>query len=464
MKLSPWTQLKLSLRNANQWLHSTPDRALEQAYNAALMIKAIEEEHFKGQKISAESVDYGETVIAYFNTELQKYLKIISMRLIQFNASRTLLSLSDLTSPSSKKTRTPYFPAPTTPPQTYDVQVIDTQNEPAIILEKLKFIDSVTAKYLSPDLNSPVSSIATASTSTSKALLDPKKNAKTQRQIEEIELENDLTGDFDSNSPSTRFLPRSLLGTLNRIRNELDPEAEQSMLKNFRRSKVKTIISIRFILLLILVPLLTQQMTKNFVIGPVVDALRPIENTPIFLNADMEEDAFIELKRFEEKLEFEHLIGFSPKLDDEEKEALLQQKAMDLAVEYQDQSSGAIKNIFADILSFIAFGMIITSNKRDVEVVKSFMDDIVYGLSDSAKAFIIILLTDMFVGFHSPHGWEVLLEGLARHVGLPESREFIFLFIATFPVILDAVFKYWIFRYLNRSSPSAVATYKNMNE
>jgi hypothetical protein len=92
------------------------------------------------------------------------------------------------------------------------------------------------------------------------------------------------------------------------------------------------------------------------------------------------------------------------------------------------------------------------------------MDDVIYGLSDSAKAFVIILFTDVFVGFHSPHGWEVILEGVSRHLGLPENRQFIFLFIATFPVILDTVFKYWIFRYLNRSSPSAVATYKNMNE
>jgi hypothetical protein len=88
----------------------------------------------------------------------------------------------------------------------------------------------------------------------------------------------------------------------------------------------------------------------------------------------------------------------------------------------------------------------------------------VYGLSDSAKAFIIILFTDIFVGFHSPHGWEVILEGLSHHWGLPANRDFIFLFIATFPVILDTIFKYWIFRYLNRISPSAVATYHNMNE
>ena len=112
----------------------------------------------------------------------------------------------------------------------------------------------------------------------------------------------------------------------------------------------------------------------------------------------------------------------------------------------------------------IAFVVIISTNKREVEVLKSFIDDVIYGLSDSAKAFIIILLTDMFVGFHSPHGWEVILENIARHFGLSESKDFNFLFIATFPVILDAVFKYWIFRYLNRSSPSAVATYKNMNE
>ena len=97
-------------------------------------------------------------------------------------------------------------------------------------------------------------------------------------------------------------------------------------------------------------------------------------------------------------------------------------------------------------------------------MIKSFLDEIAYGLSDSPKAFLILLLTDIFVRYHSPHGWEIILEGVARHLGLPENRDFNFLFIATFPVILDTVLKYWIFRYLNRISPSSVATYKNMNE
>jgi hypothetical protein len=70
----------------------------------------------------------------------------------------------------------------------------------------------------------------------------------------------------------------------------------------------------------------------------------------------------------------------------------------------------------------------------------------------------------MFVGFHSPHGWVVILEGLAEHLGLPPTEYTVFIFIATVPVILDTIFKYWIFRYLSRISPSALATFKEMNE
>lgn len=464
MKFSPWFRFKRSLESANQWLLDTPERALAEAYEAALMIRSLEEKHFKGEKIGAESVDYGDTVLAYFKTELQKYLKIIEMRLIEFNVSRTVVSLSDFSIPGRRRRMTGYFPPSAETSNTYDVEVIQGEGPSLPVLEKLKFIDQVTAKYNSSSLNSSAT-VSPRPISGKSNLSNRKKAEKVQEQSVTSLTPNDQESEsLDDTVPDSRFLPRSLLGTLDRIRNELDPQAEQSMLKKFQKSRIKTIVSIRFILLLILIPLLTQHLTKNFFIGPIIDTLRPINSGTIFLNTDMEEDAFIKLKRFEERLEFEELIGIVPQLGRDEKDTLIEKKALEIATEYQQQSSGAIKNIFADLLSLVVFGLIIKTNKRDVDVVKSFMDDLVYGLSDSAKAFIIILLTDMFVGFHSPHGWEILLEGLARHVGLPESREFIFLFIATFPVILDAVFKYWIFRYLNRSSPSAVATYKNMNE
>ncbi len=45
------------------------------------------------------------------------------------------------------------------------------------------------------------------------------------------------------------------------------------------------------------------------------------------------------------------------------------------------------------------------------------------------------------------------------HLGFARNKHIISCFVSTFPVILDTVFKYWIFRHLNRISPSIVANY-----
>ena len=198
--------------------------------------------------------------------------------------------------------------------------------------------------------------------------------------------------------------------------------------------------------------------------GPVVDYYRDQTQAEVFLNVEMEEEALHELQQFEERLRFEVILGKVAALSETQLEEQVLAKALDIEEEYRERSAESVQNVFADIFAVLAFSMLLSTCKRQVAILKAFIDEIVYGLSDSAKAFIIILFTDMFVGFHSPHGWEVLLEGLSRHLGFPANRDFIFLFIATFPVILDTVFKYWIVRYLNRISPSAVATYKNMNE
>jgi hypothetical protein len=453
MNTSPWHRILKYLYSAHQWYRETPDRALEQAYDAALAIKAIEDEHFGGQKISARSGDYGHSTLSYFKSELQKYLKVIETRMVEFNASRFFLELPDRVGAKPKAGHSPDR-------HQYGLH-LDNKEQASLIFEKLEFIDGVTDKYINNSRSTAIVPVVTsvnqqvkATNSTSQP--DANKGTANSVQIHE--------GEVDIYSEEVNLLPRSLLGTLNRITKELDPEAEKEVVKNFRNSKVKTVISLRFILLLILVPLLTNQLSKNFIVGPVVDHFRVKQNAPVFLNINLEEEAFQELERFEQHLKFDRLIGRAPSLSLEETENKIAEKAVELAEEYGSESGGAIKNIFADLISFIAFAAILLTNKKEIEILKSFMDDVIYGLSDSAKAFVIILFTDIFVGFHSPHGWEVILEGLSRHLGLPENRQFIFLFIATFPVILDTVFKYWIFRYLNRSSPSAVATYKNMNE
>ncbi len=447
MKNSVFSQKIYSfLLDTYRWYLQTPERSLHQAYDAALKIKEIENKHFNGNKIDIDSAMYSNSVMDYFESDLNKLLKTAKMRLTEFRASRWFLNEENQKAAQKAGIEHP---------------------SPSLVLEKLNFIDQVISKYtiipeqitskalVAKPPNIPVDVISDDKLLRVNApMLPPKIPTQGLDKRPKPKRKADTMG----------VLPRSILSTITRLQVELDPNSEQEVIQNFRQAQRRTIISIRFILLLIIVPLLTHQIAKAFVVGPLVEEFRETEQIQIFLNSEMEEEALVELHRFEEKLKFENLITKAPPLLPERMEIELKNRAVELAEEFRNESSNAIKNVFADIFSVVAFIWLLVVSKSSIAVIKDFFDHIVYGLSDSAKAFIIILFTDIFVGFHSPHGWEVLLEGVSRHWGLPANRDFIFLFIATFPVILDTIFKYWIFRYLNRISPSAVATYRNMNE
>ena len=262
----------------------------------------------------------------------------------------------------------------------------------------------------------------------------------------------------------TGVIPRSISKIVERFKKELNPNSEVEAIEEFKIARYQTLTSIRYIIILLIMPILINQISKTFIIGPIVDYCWNKTEHNIFINESQEERAFAELERFEEKLHFEMLVGKTDSNSTLSINTQISNKALELAIKYNLESCNAIKNIISDCLSIAVFILLIIISKRQFTILKSFINELIYGLSDTAKAFLIILFTDMFVGFHSPHGWEIIIEAILRHFGLAESREFIFIFISTFPVILDTIFKYWIFRYLNRISPSAVATYHNMNE
>ncbi|PPJ63534.1 proton extrusion protein PcxA [Cuspidothrix issatschenkoi] len=414
----------------------TPERALDTAYQAAIQIKEIEDKHFNGNKIDPEFTIHSSSVMDYFQTDLQKLLKTVRMRLTEFKTSRWFANESK---------------------QKAALKFGIEYSSPAVILEKLEFIDQITNKYIYQDLNTNFTNINSPPVKVSKDLVNSPPSIPKKPNIINPNISR-------GKANSTSLLPRSIFSTITRLQVELDPDSEQDVVKNFREAQQRSIISIRLILLLIIVPLLTHQVSKTLLVGPLVEHFRHQETVEVFLNSEMEEEGLLALQRFEEKIKFEALINNAPPLNHEELELKMREKAQEVKEEFRKESANAIKNVFADICAVITFTWLLLISKPSIAVLKEFFDHVVYGLSDSAKAFIIILFTDVFVGFHSPHGWEVILEGISRHWGLPANRDFIFLFIATFPVILDTIFKYWIFRYLNRISPSAVATYHNMNE
>ena len=174
------------------------------------------------------------------------------------------------------------------------------------------------------------------------------------------------------------------------------------------------------------------------------------DKTELSGNLEKNVDKFTKLKKENSRKEF-----FEQKL---------QEKTLNLADHYNKLSIDAITNFFADLLSFITLCYLLSILEIQLNITKSFLLEVFFGLDDSKKSLLILLITDLLVGYHSSNLWELFFEFLFNHYGLPESQTGIFLLVATLPVLLDVLFKYLIFRHLNRSSPATVATYHAMIE
>jgi hypothetical protein len=232
-------------------------------------------------------------------------------------------------------------------------------------------------------------------------------------------------------------------------------------------SKFRQLLILKYIFSFILFITCLNFFLQIFVFKPFAEYLWNFNQNAIFINSSQQERAFFELKKFENRLRFDLLLTDNEDffiLPNDIFQTKIQQKAINLAINYNQDSINSIINVFVDFSSILSIFFPLTFAKKEILIVKNFINHCFYNLTDATKSFFIILLTDIFVGFHSSHGWEILVEIALKQLGLPENKDFIFLFVATFPVVLDTVFKYWIFLYLNKISPSAVATFHNMNE
>jgi len=401
-------------RYFNQWLIKTPERSLMSAYQSACVIRNIELEQFGGKKIAPDSANLPQTVISFWQDALRRNLFIIQIRLAEFNLSS---NLRKVTNPE--------------------------------LLDQLRLIDEVIARYEFPD-EFPMNTRRELITQTSQNNYNFGKKQSTSSEI--------ITSVIPAKSQTQKT------ANIPNLTQNFSVKSEEEFVRNYRISRNRTQRGVRFLIILIFVPLLVQFLSQRLILNPVVEKIRGDSPTGIFINSDMKKDAFKELNIFQESLRFEGFLHRDKEIVQEEIATKVKSRAMEIAEEFRSKSSNAVSNIFADLISLFTFAAIIFLGKKDIFFLKSLMDEIVYGLSDSAKAFVIILSTDIFVGFHSPHGWEVLLDGLAEHLGLPANESVIFAFIATFPVILATIFKYWIFRYLSRLSPSALATLREMDD
>nr|APB94295.1 envelope membrane protein [Daucus carota subsp. carota] len=123
-----------------------------------------------------------------------------------------------------------------------------------------------------------------------------------------------------------------------------------------------------------------------------------------------------------------------------------------------------ILHFSTNIICFVILSGYSILGNEELVILNSWAQEFIYNLSDTIKAFWILLLTDFFIGFHSTRGWELMIGFVYKDFGFAHNDQILSSLVCIFPVILDTLFKFWVFRYLNCVSPSLVVIYHSMNE
>nr|YP_010902138.1 chloroplast envelope membrane protein [Catopsis paniculata]WIL80292.1 chloroplast envelope membrane protein [Catopsis paniculata] len=172
-------------------------------------------------------------------------------------------------------------------------------------------------------------------------------------------------------------------------------------------------------------------------------------------------ERFIEL---EELLLLDEMIKEYPETHIQKLRIGIHKETIQLVKTHNEYNLHIILHFSTNIISFaILSGYFILGNE-ELDILNSWVQEFLYNLSDTIKAFSILLVTDLWIGFHSTHGWELIIGSFYNDFGLAHNDQIISGLVSTFPVILDTIVKYWIFHYLNRVSPSLVVIYHSMNE
>nr|YP_010630718.1 envelope membrane protein [Acalypha hispida]WBN97740.1 envelope membrane protein [Acalypha hispida] len=183
-----------------------------------------------------------------------------------------------------------------------------------------------------------------------------------------------------------------------------------------------------------------------------------------FFNAIQEKSILEKFIELEELVHLDEMIREYPETHLQRFRIGIHKETIQLIKMHNEDHIHTVLHFSTNILCCVILsGYSILSNEELI-FLNSWVQEFLSNLSDTIKAFFILLLTDLCIGFHSPHGWELMIGSVYKDFGFANNDQIISGLVSTFPVILDTILKYWIFRYLNRVSPSLVVIYHSMND
>ncbi|KAG2249732.1 hypothetical protein Bca4012_086901 [Brassica carinata] len=254
-------------------------------------------------------------------------------------------------------------------------------------------------------------------------------------------------------------------GLVKMVRDMVLGVEEEDILYEDRVFRYASSKSAKFLAVLILIPWALDFLAHDYVLMPFLD--RYVKTVPLAaqtldVRRSQKLEMVKELNREKARYRLEVEIGKTPPLSDGDLWWELRGKALELREEWRLENRKAFANIWSDMVFGISLFVLLYANQGRVALLKFTGYKIINNISDTGKAFLIILITDIFLGYHSESGWETLLEIIMEHYGLEVEQSTITIFICLVPVVIDACVKLWLFKFLPRLSPRVSNIFQEM--
>ncbi|CAN1185665.1 Chloroplast envelope membrane protein [Linum perenne] len=267
-------------------------------------------------------------------------------------------------------------------------------------------------------------------------------------------------GDFDPNNNG--LVSQSFVQSVSDI--VLGSE-DEDLLYEDRIFRFASLNSAKYLAVLIIVPWTLDFLIHDYVLMPFLE--RYVNTVPLAAQMlDVRKDQKLQmvkdLNMEKARLRLEVDMGVAPPLSDDEVWLELRHKALELQDEWRLENRKAFANIWSDTVFGISLFLLLYFNQSKVALLKFTGYKLINNITDAGKAFTIILISDILLGYHSEHGWESLLEVVVEHYGVQVDPSLITIFVCIVPVTADAFIKLWMFKFLPRLSPQVAEIVNEM--
>eukprot|EP01018_Ginkgo_biloba_P012185 Gb_22099 [translate_table: standard] len=81
-----------------------------------------------------------------------------------------------------------------------------------------------------------------------------------------------------------------------------------------------------------------------------------------------------------------------------------------------------ILHLLTNMIYFTISSTYFITSKKKLNVFNYWIQELFYALSNTMKYFSIISVTNLYIGFHLNHGWELMIDSISKIYGFVHNK------------------------------------------